>query len=70
MNVRAQKTKPNRLDLVRRARALGVTHGHLSRVISGRRVSISLTLKLNHLIADECKTEKQSAKATNDTKTK
>jgi hypothetical protein len=38
------------LDLVRRAKALGVSHGHLSRVIAGKRESRSLLLRFEKLI--------------------
>jgi len=55
------RAKP--LDLVRRAKALGVTPGHLSRVISGARESASLLLRLDQLI--EC----ESRKTTNATET-
>jgi plasmid maintenance system antidote protein VapI len=48
-----QKPIPKRLDLVRRAKALGVTHGHLSRVINGKRESANLMSRLGKLIESE-----------------
>jgi transcriptional regulator with XRE-family HTH domain len=49
----SKKTKQNRLDLVRRARLLGVTHGHLSRVLSGKRGSNGLLLRMEALLDAE-----------------
>jgi len=50
---RSVKATTKRLDLVRRAKALGVTHGHLSRVLSGQRQSASLMGRLGKLIESE-----------------
>lgn len=47
--------RPNRLDLVRRAKLLGVTHGHLSRVLSGKRQSRSLWRRFEELIEREAR---------------
>jgi len=47
------KQRPRRLNLVRRAKALGVSHGHLSRVIAGKRESRSLLLRFEKLIQAE-----------------
>jgi transcriptional regulator with XRE-family HTH domain len=43
----------NRLDLIRRANALGVTPGHLSRVLSGERQSPPLIRRLVALMDAE-----------------
>jgi predicted transcriptional regulator len=45
------RAKP--LDLDRRARLLGVTPGHLSQVLSGKRQSANLMARLNKLIESE-----------------
>lgn len=59
MNVPAHSaTRPKQLDLVRRAKLLGVTHGHLSRVLSGKRESQSLLLRFNNLIEHEAASRK------------
>ncbi len=48
-----KQQRPKPLDLYRRAKLLGVTPGHLSKVIAGERVSIKLSNRLNQLIASE-----------------
>ena len=53
----AGKTKNGRdkgLALYRRAKALGVSPSHLSRVISGQRESVRLLLRLQALLRREC----------------
>ena len=47
------KPRPKPLDLVRRGKLLGVTHGHLSRVIAGKRSSPELLEKFNELVKSE-----------------
>lgn len=42
-----------KLDLVRRAKLLGVTKGHLSRVIAGKREGRGLLLRLEKLLTAE-----------------
>jgi predicted transcriptional regulator len=46
---RKPKPRAKPLDLGRRAELLGVTPGHLSQVISGKRQSASLTRRLQEL---------------------
>jgi hypothetical protein len=55
MKCAGAKTKPRawRFNLVKRAKALGVTHGHLSRVLKGKRESASLLIRLEKLIESE-----------------
>jgi hypothetical protein len=60
---RKEKPRAKPLDLVRRAKALGVTPGHLSRVISGRRESKSLLIRLDKLIQAEPRTKTKSTQA-------
>jgi plasmid maintenance system antidote protein VapI len=50
---RKYKTRAMPLDLVRRAKALDVTPGHLSQVISGKRISVRLTTRLGKLLESE-----------------
>jgi transcriptional regulator with XRE-family HTH domain len=48
-----QNPRDKGLDLHRRARELGVTPGHLSRVLSGQRQSARLLLQLEKLMESE-----------------
>jgi hypothetical protein len=57
-----KKGRPNRIDLVRIAKALGVTHGHLSRVISGKRESRKLMAELAALLKSESHSESTPTK--------
>jgi hypothetical protein len=50
---RYRNPRTRRLDLNRRAAALGVTPGHLSMVISGKRESRKLTARLQTLLQNE-----------------
>jgi hypothetical protein len=50
---RKPKARAKPLDLVRRARLLGVTPGHLCRVLNGERISVSLTARLEKLLQSE-----------------
>ena len=58
---RKRKPRAKPLDLVRRAKLLGVTAGHLSQVISGKRESQSLLIRLQQLIEAE---SRKAAKST------
>lgn len=60
---RTRKKRAKPLDLVRRARLLGVTHGHLSRVLRGERESQPLLARLQRLM------ERESARLANKSKT-
>jgi len=55
-------TRLKGVELVRRAKALGVTHGHLSRVLKGKRESTSLLKRFNKLIESEIAAGKQDTK--------
>lgn len=50
-----QRAKP--LDLARRSKLLGVTPGHLSRVLNGQRHSLILITRHAELLASETLTE-------------
>jgi hypothetical protein len=52
------KPRPKPLDLYRRAELLGVTAGHLSQVISGKRQSAILLVRVAKLIESETPTTK------------
>lgn len=52
--------RPKPLDLVRRAKILGCTPGHLSMVLSGKRQSLSLMLRLKKLLESEAQAEKRN----------
>jgi transcriptional regulator with XRE-family HTH domain len=56
-----RKPRDKGLDLYRRAKALGVTPGHLSRVLSGKRESANLLVRLGKLIKSE-RTSNQGTK--------
>jgi predicted transcriptional regulator len=58
------KPRAKPLDLIRRAKLLGVTPGHLSKVISGKRQSLSLRERLAKLLELES-TQKPNPKTTN-----
>jgi len=54
MKKRKYKPRAKPLDLERRAKALGVTPGHLSQVLSGKRqISRALFLRLEKLLQAE-----------------
>jgi hypothetical protein len=57
MKLSRQRKKP--LDLVRRAGLLGVTPSHLAKVISGKRQSQSLLMRLGKLIESESQKPRQ-----------
>lgn len=57
---RPRKMRQKRLDLVRRAKLLGVTHGHLSKVLAGKRESASLMARLGKLTESEHTSIKKS----------
>jgi plasmid maintenance system antidote protein VapI len=57
-------TKNGALKLHQRARALGVSSAHLSQVISGKRNSTSLLIRLGEMIEAEAKTKTNEHKPT------
>lgn len=63
---RKSKLRAKPLDLVRRAKLLGVTPGHLSQVLSTKRVSVSLHRRYAKLLEDEG--TKRKIKSTSNTK--
>jgi hypothetical protein len=62
---KTKKRKSNRLDIVRRAKLLGVTPGHLYRVISGERQSLPLIVRLSKLLEVESAQQTIRPKADN-----
>jgi plasmid maintenance system antidote protein VapI len=57
-------TKKGALKLHQRARALGVSPTHLSKVLSGKRDSSILVIRLSKLIEAEAKTKTNEHKPT------
>ena len=65
MNIAGNKPgRPNRLDLYRFAAVLGVTPGHLSRVISGKRESRALLIRWQALTESESQPGNQPKSST------
>jgi hypothetical protein len=59
---RQRKPRPKPLDLVRRAKLLNVSFGHLAAVIRGERQSSTLLKKFNKLLESENSRPKTSTK--------